>query len=255
VSPLMIAAYAGQPQIAKLLLDAGADPNAKDAKGNTAMAWTKISRAKKKAEKVIALLEQAGASPSTAKASQPEPADFGERSKLPEFQSALELAKKLTGSSGKSVDLESGTLEGVRAFRVRNNKDALDTLEKIRLEANELGAFAFLSEDLLERGTTYLVLMPGSGYQNAIIAFETPVGQSVDCYNLVKWLEKLEQKESFFITHIAPDLVRARFTGKLRDSKWVAKQIQSICIDALDSPVPSLAKHLEESLELFLWWD
>jgi len=255
VNPLMIAAYAGQPQIAKLLLDAGADPNATDAKGNTALAWAKISRAKKKAEKVVALLQQAGVSPSTAKGSLPEPADFGKRAKSAEFKSALELAKELTGSSGKPVDLESGTLEGVRAFRVGNNEDALDLLEKMRSEAQALGAFAFLSENLFEAAVTYLVLVPDTGYRKAIIAFETPNGQSVDCYDLVRWLEKLEQTEPFFITHIAPDLVRARFIGKLKEPKWVAKQIHNICTDAQDSPLPALAKHLEESGELFLWWD
>lgn len=255
VRPLMIAAYAGQPQIAKHLLDAGADPKAKDAQGNTATAWAKISRAKKQAEKVIALLKEAGVSPSAAAGSLPEPADFSERAKSPEFQSALELAKKLTGSSGKPIDLGSGTLEGLRAFRVRNEKAALDTLEKIRPKADALGAFAFLLEGLLQTGRTHLVLIPEAGYRKTIIAFETPNGQAVDCYDLVKWLEKLEQREPFFITHIAPDLVRARFIGKVKDPKWVAKEIQNICSDALDSPVLVLAKHLERSRELFLWWD
>jgi len=254
VKPLMIAAYAGQPEIAKLLLDAGADPNAKDANGNTAMAWAKISREKKKAGKVISLLQRTGVRPSTAKGSLPESVDFRKRASSPEFKSALELAKKLTGSSSKPVALESGT-QGLRAFRVRKNSGALDILEEIRPKANALGASAFLSEGLFETASTYLVLAPDAGYGKAIIAFETPNGQSVDCYDLVKWLEKLQQKEPFVITHIATDLVRARFTSKLKDPKWVAKQIYGICTDAQDSPLPALAKHLEKSGELFLWWD
>ena len=255
VMPLMIAAYAGKPEIAKLLLAARADPRAKDAKGNTALEWAKISRAKKKAQEVVGLLEQAGVSPSAGKGSLPEQADFGERAKSPEYEEALELAKKMTGSSGKPVDLDTGALEGVRAFAVRKSKTSLDLLEKIRPKLAAFGAFAFLSENLFEYDVTYLVVVPDPDYRKSIIAFETPVGQEVDCHDLNIWLEKLQAKEPFVITHIAPDLLRARFTGKLKDSKWVAKQIHAICSDAMESPVPMLAKHLEESGELFLWWD
>jgi uncharacterized protein len=255
VTPLMVAAYAGQPQIVELLLDGGADPNVKDAKGNTALDWAKISRSKKKAATVIALLEGTGMSSTKSKSALPEPADFSKRAKTAEFKSALELAKKLTKSSGKPVDLEDGIVEGAQAFRIGNEKTALDVLEKIRPKVAALGAFAFLSENLFEYDVTYLVLIPDPDYRKAIIALETPVGQSVDCYDLSKWLEKLEQKEPFVITHIAPDLVRARFTGKLKDAKWVAKQIHSICSDAMESPVPALAKHLDKSRQLFLWWD
>jgi len=255
VSPLMAAAYAGQPQIAKLLLEAGADLRAKDEKGNTAVAWARISRAKKKAEKIIALLQEAGLSESASESDLPEQADFSERGKSPEFKRALELAKKLTKSAPEPVDLDTGELNGVRAFKIRDSRKALDILEEIRPELAALGAYAFLSERLMEYDTTYLVLIPEPDYRKAIIAFETPVGQSIDCHDLNKWLKKLEEKEPFVITHIAPDLVRARFNGKLNDSKWVASQIHKICSDAMDSPVPKLAKHLEKSGELFLWWD
>ena len=34
--------------------------------------------------------------------------------------------------------------------------------------------------------------------------------------------------------------------AKLKDSKWVARQMHAICSDAMESPVPELAKHLHE---------
>jgi hypothetical protein len=256
VTPLMIAAYAGQPEIAKLLLEAGADPKAKDEKGNTAVAWAKISREKKKAAKIIEILEGEGVSESASKKGNlPEPADFSEAAKEPDFKSALGLAKQVTKSSPKVIELELGEVEGARAFKVGDEKKALEILKEIRPKVAALGAYAFLSEGLFEFNPTYLVLVPDRDYTKAIVAFETPVGQSVDCHDLNKWLKKLEEKEPFEITHIAPDLVRARFKGKLKDSKWVAKQMHAICSDAMDSPVASLAKRLEESGELFLWWD
>ncbi len=255
VTPLMISAYVGQPQITKLLLEAGADPKTRDAKGNTALDWAKISRARKKAEQVVSLLEEAGLRPSASKSALPEPADFSERAKSPEFTRALELAKKLTGSSGESVNLDNGDLEGVRAFPISKKKKPLDVLEKMRQKARALGTFAFLSEGHFGSAATYLVLVAHPDYQKAIVAFETPVGQSVDCHDLNKWLQQLEKKEPFVITHIAPDRIRARFIGKLKDPKRIAKQMHKICSDSMESPVVALAKHLEKSRELFLWWD
>ena len=255
VTPLMIAAWAGQPQIAKLLLEAGADPTARDEKGNTALAWARISRAKKKAETIIALLKEAGLSESDSASDLPEQADFGERARSPEFKSAIELARKLTKSPAKPLQLEVGSVEGVRIFELRDKKTALELLKEIRPKLAALGAFAFLSERLVKFDATYLVLIPDPDYRKAIIAFETPVGQSVDCHDLNKWLKKLEEKEPFIITHIAPDSVRARFKGKLKDSKWIVRQIQEICPEGMDSPIPAQAKHLEESGELVLWWD
>jgi len=255
VTPLMVAAYAGQPQIAKLLLEAGGDPKAKDAKGNTAAAWARISRAKKKAGKIVELLQEAGLADAASKSDLPEQADFTARAKSSEFKSALELAKKLTKSPPKPVELETGELEGVRGFRIRDKKKALEILEQIRPKLAALGAYAFLSEGMMEYDVTYLFLIPEPDYPKAIIAFETPVGQSVDCHDLNKWLKKLQEKEPFVITHIAPDSVRARFSGKLKDANWVARQIHEICSDAMDSPVAELAKHLEKTGELFLWWD
>src|SRR5262249_30184223 len=148
--------------------------------------------------------------------------------KSAEFQSVLELAKKVTKSSGEPVDLEEGIVEGARAFRIAKGKTALEILEMIRPKAAALGAFGFLSENLVKDGVTHLVLVPDPDYRKVIVAFETPVGQSVDSYDLNKWLKKLEQKEPFVITHIAPDLLRARFTSKLKDAKWVAKQVHEI---------------------------
>jgi ankyrin repeat protein len=86
VTPLMVAAYAGQMQTVKLLLDAGADINTVDAAGNTALAWAKISRAKAKAAKIIQLLEQAGASAGRDAGSLPEPVDFATRASSAEFR-------------------------------------------------------------------------------------------------------------------------------------------------------------------------
>ena len=161
----------------------------------------------------------------------------------------------MTKSAPKRMRLDTGELEGAKAFKIRDPEKAIELLEDVRPKLAALGACGFLSEHLMEYGATYLILVPDPDYQKALIALETPVGQSIDCHDLNQWLKKLEQREPFVVTHIGPDLVRARFTGKLKNSKWVAKQIQEICSEATGSPVAQLAQHLEKSGELFLWWD
>lgn len=255
VTPLMSAAYVGQLPIVKLLLEAGADVNAVDSEGNTAVAWAKISRAKAKAAKIIPLLEQAGATAAPNAGSLPEPVDFSARAKTPEFRKALALAKALTKSAGKSVELEEGPLAGVRAFHIRDRESALDLLDKIRPEITALGAFAFISEDLGEMNGPSLVLVPTAGYRDALIAFETPVGQSIDSYTLVAWLAKLEKTQPFVVTNLAPDRLQARFTTAIQNPMALAKAIEKICPDVINEPLAAAAGRLEKSRELYLWWD
>lgn len=255
VTPLMVAAYAGALQIVRLLLEAGVDVKAVDAAGNTALAWAKISRAKAKAAKFIPLLEQAGATACTDAGSLPEPVDFAPRAKSPEFRQAIKLAKALTKSASKSVELAEGPLLGVHAFRIRSPEFAASLLDEIRPKAASLGALAFLSENLYETSVPYLVMVPTTDYREAIIAFETPEGQSMDSHDLIAWLNELEKTQPFIMTHLAPDLLRARFTTPLKDGARIAKAIQKICPDVINSSVSGVAKHLEESRELYLWWD
>lgn len=255
VTPLMVAAYAGALQIVKLLLLAGADVMAVDAAGNTALAWAKISRAKAKAAKIMPLLEQAGATAGRDAGSLPEPVDFAARTKIPEFRKAIELAKALTRSAPRPVELADGPLAGAHAFRVSSPEAAATLLDEIRPQAASLGALGFLSENLYETSVPYLVMVPTTDYREAIIAFETPEGQSMDSYDLIAWLSELEMTQPFILTHLAPDLLRARFTTPVKDSVGIAKAIQKICPDVINTSIPSVAKSLDESRELYLWWD
>jgi hypothetical protein len=255
VTPLMVAAYAGAEQIVKLLLAAGADAQARDAAGNTAFDWVMISRAKAKAAKIVPLLEHAGAAVRSGGAGLPAPVDFAARGRSPEFRKAVNLAKAFTKSAPKPVELAEGPLAGARAFRLRSPEAAATLLEEFRPQAAAFGAFAFLCENLYEASVPYLVIVPTTDYREAIIAFETPEGQSVDSYELVGWLDELEKTQPFTVTHLAPDLIRAKFTSPLKDSVRIAKSIQKICPDVINSSITSVARHLAESNELYLWWD
>jgi hypothetical protein len=255
VTPLMVAAYAGQTPIVKLLLDAGSKVDAVDAAGNTAFAWAKAARAKAQGAKIAAMLEKAGATAQADTGALPEPVDFAARAKTPQFKQSLKIAKELTKSAGKPVELAEGPLAGASAFRIRKAESAAALLDEIRPQAAALGALAFLSENLYEMAVSYLVLVPTADYREAIVAFETPAGQSIDSYELVAWLEKLEKTQPFSLTHLAPDLVRAKFTTAIKNSKKLAKAIEKICPDVINTSLANVAKHLEKSQELYLWWD
>lgn len=255
VTPLMIAAYAGQWQIARLLLDSGVKIEAKDSEGNTAPDWAKISRAKDKAAKIISLLEKAGATADKSASTLPKLVDFTDRAKTPEFRKALDMARKLTKSAGRPVQLAEGPLPGSHSFPIHKRESALKMLEEMRPKAAALGALAVLSENQFEMATPYLVLLPTTDYCQAIIAFETPEGQSIDSYDLIAWLTKLEKTQPFVPTHLAPDLFRARFKTAIRDSRKLAKSIENICSDVINAPLDVVARQLEKSRELYLWWD
>lgn len=100
-----------------------------------------------------------------------------------------------------------------------------------------------------------LVLVPTTDYTEAIIAFETPEGQSMDCYELVSWLKNLEKDQPFEMTHLAPDLFRARFTTEIKEPLELAKRIEKICGDVINGPLEKFANHMATSRELYLWWD
>jgi hypothetical protein len=241
-------------QTVDLLLRAGVDVNAVDAAGNSAIDWAKISRAKVKASKIIQLLEHAGAHQNKRTSKLPQPLDFAARAKSASFRKAIAVAKTVTKSPGKTVQLATGPLPGAHAFLIRDRDLALHVLNKVRTKVTQLGAFAFISEEM---GVSSLVLIPSVDYRDAIIAFETPVGQSIDCYKLIDWLNDIEKTWPFVITHIAQDRIQARFTTEIRNSKKLAKSIRNICPDVADTSLEldKVAKHLERSGELFLWWD
>jgi hypothetical protein len=131
----------------------------------------------------------------------------------------------------------------------------MNVLDEVRSKVASLGVLAFLSEDLLRQSCPCVVLVPAADYREAIIAFETPAGQPMDSYELAAWLADLEKRQPFIITHIASDRIEARFTTRIRDARRLAKAIRKICPDVINEPIENVAKHLEQSRKLYLWWD
>lgn len=253
-TPLMLAAHAGHAAAVRLLLAGGADPNRTDSIGYTAMAWAKACRSKAKGAKVVELLEKAGAATGNRVAPTVGPPDFKTRARAATFQQALDLVKQVTGSAARSVELEEGILAGVKGFAVKSAQ-TVELLDRLRPELQKLNAIAVISNHLTGNGKSRLILFPTNDVYEAIAAFETPQGQSLSSEDLIEWLKKLSRRDPFEITHLAPDALRARFLGKLKDPLALANEIDAICHDVVNEPIEKVAERLEKARELYLWWD
>jgi hypothetical protein len=256
VTALMFAIALGEVNSVKFLLKAGAKVDARDSRGQTATDWVKTLRSKAKAEKITQLLIDSGATDSGKKSESEATVDFAERSKSEEFKKAIELVKGFTRAAAKPVELSEGKLPGAKSFNLRKVKPMFEFLSEVRNAVVPLNAMAFFSENTYGDGPEepVLVLLPTTDYREAIVAFETPEGQSIDSHELNKWLTELERAQPFFITHIKPDTVRAVFTTPLAEQEKIAKAIQQICPE-VTKITPEFVKKLEQSRELFLWWD
>ena len=142
-------------------------------------------------------------------------------------------------------------MKGAYGFSVPADS-AIKLLDDLRQKVSALSAMVFLFPDM---NTVQLVLVPTTDYAEAVIAFDTPEGQSMDCYELVRWLKTLEKEQPFEITHLAPDLLRARFLTEIKEPLQLAKRIEKICSDVVNEPIEKVARHLATSHELYLWWD
>jgi ankyrin repeat protein len=255
VTPLMIAASAGQFAAVKLLLASGADASATDASGRTALAWAQLVGAKTKREKVVALLQDAGLGPTAADRAVACQPDLAALAKSPEFQRAQEVAKELTKSAGKKVELAEGSLPGAKAFAIKQGQQPLDLLAKVREQLEPGKGVAVLSEGLLKSGATCLAVIPVPTVYDVLLAFETPEGQRLTSEELITWLKELHESQPLDITHVASDSVRARFLSELRNPLTLAKSIEAICSDVINEPIDKVAENLALSRELYLWWD
>lgn len=252
-SPLMFAAHFGEVAMVKLLLKFGADPHHVDAQGNNVITWARASRSKVKASKIIGILEKEGVVATAGKSAIPQAPDFSSRAKSPEFKKAIAIVRMITGSVVETVELAEGPLPGAKAFRVADDARAL--LNELTQRLVGLNCMAFLSEDVTSKNGFCIVLLPTTDYREAITAFETPEGQSITSEDLVRWLESIRKQQPFEIVELKPDLLRATFSTEIVEPLTLAKNIEEICPDVINEPLPKVATNLARSRELYLWWD
>jgi len=254
---LMYAAFENDFPTCEVLLAAGADINAKDEKGNTALSYaTESVRHKYGGKKMIAWLEKKGAVVGKAhsKAAKPTPGSaLGKAAESAEFQRVLQELKDLTKKKANALEGHEDTIEGAYGFLV-SEKQSRQIVEQKQTEYVARGAFIFHGEDLTGKPGPCLGVVATSDPFAAVTAIGTE-GPNENVYNadLVKWLKQVMKQENGRIVGLAFATIEVVLGDSPRDAMRLAQQIQKIASAAGDDPA-ALAKKLETDHRFTLWW-
>jgi ankyrin repeat protein len=168
ITALMAAAFHGNPDAVQLLLAAGADMNAQDAEGHTALDYASFDA--KRCRKVVALLEKAGgvSSRSFPREQGAATRGFAAAARKPAFKAALARIQELTGVKPAPLVGAEGKIPGGYGFLVTDNAGknlvaglqaefaatgdrARKFVEAHQAEMRARGGYLFHSRDLLDR--------------------------------------------------------------------------------------------------------
>jgi len=253
ITALMAAAWMGHEKVVRQLIEAGTDPKRADEKGHTAVDWARLCREKKKAAKVIEFLEAAGAAegePFIEIAGVP---DFEARAKRPEFKAAVAEFTRQLGKPARGF----GEFDGGAFFKMTKKKaEAIVEQEQEKWLAQSV--FVFRTGYNTPDDESYVGLLPTADKYDALAALETGGMNEGGTADVIRRLKQIEKDDPFVLTFISEDTVEGEFNEKVKTPARVAKKIYAICSDIVTQgtgTVAALAKELQRSRRLFLWWD
>jgi hypothetical protein len=269
-----MAASSGDIQSVKLLLDAGADPLAKDEFGNTPRDG--LQYAKKKNPQMGSLLEEAERSapkkearPKPKKAEPAIPHDWKNapwEAERPDFAGAAQSDKfrqatALVADALNAQPREQQDFPGARLFSttmsaaarlIQIRRDALTDLSAMAIRGFGRGAFRDDAPD-------DVMLIPTTNWEEAVAFIQTadPNGDKGPG-QVIAGLRQLFSLRPFYITQIAHDTIAGHFIAPAANSRALAKWMEAFCSDIVHQGVGSvseLARQLKESDRLYFWWD
>ena len=269
-TPLSSAVLARHHDVARVLLEAGADPNFKGMLGSL----TAIAK-KNKDKAMLELLVAHGAAVIAKDPSKQLVKGFSAAAAMPAFQKVLGELASLTGKP----PVESTKVPGTYQIVLRKPEEAAKSLaldlsgtepekrsaavvhhlaEKVRATG-----FHLIVADLqLENKPTKLVLLPTAD-KFAVIAARGTNGVNYGLTNqdVVAWLRELDADDPFVLTDCWLDYVGGRFMQPLSAegaAKWGPKMV-AFCPDLVDGDVvesaDDLAAQLKGTEEFGFWWD
>lgn len=242
-TPLMGAAMWDRLEAAQLLLEAGANPSFKDGEGSTAAQWAK----KGVNGEILDLLERAGSGLDPARSAAKALAAAADTPKFKKTRAAL---ARLFRKPGKSW----GRCKGILQFG--NSTDTI--VEKARREARKAGYLLIGTQT--DAGKNSWLLFPTKDKFVVLYACGTNgVNAGHDTNDVVAWLRKLDRRFAFDLDACGEDFLSGSFKKPVKNAKKLAAELAEWCPDLIDGDsienAADLARHLQESQTLYLWWD
>ena len=185
----------------------------------------------------------------------PSRVDFRRASQSPSFRESVDDFEE--DSDGKRVRVIG--IPGAAGFRVGHRR-ADDQLDEWNAKYYSRGVFVFRYENTFGySGRDALILLPTTD-KFAVLRAAGTNGVNYDILNrqIIRWLRRLDRTHPFVLTEAGIDTAAGRFVRPVEDPDRLAKQMYRFCPDIVDQgtgTVPALARELERTQTLYLWWD
>jgi ankyrin repeat protein len=270
LSAVMRAAAAGHLETVRLLIASGADVNARDAVGNTAL----LQAAWGGHWPVVEGLREAGALIDDRNRDFLKALDFPERARQPGFQEAAEHVAALCRSAPRPVEETPGAVCFELPFQGRYEALLPEWEDEFKAEWE---ARHQISAEIEERASDFcrqrdchlirshfrddgytLVLLPAPDKYAVIAAFGTEaVNYNLDTTAIMNWLRELERVHPFHLTGCSSDMIEGRFLTAVQDAESLARRMEDFCPDLVGQVVDSLEEVVGVLAErrFHFWWD
>jgi hypothetical protein len=270
MTPLICAAIEGHVQVVRLLLQAGADRDAKF-DGQTALKMVtdeiQYPTLPGSAERKQSYLDVAALLADTSAAGGPaedtvalEVANFARNARQPAY---LQVRQVLADRCGEArpwqpVPDHGVAAEEVNRFTLRQCANP-KTITGLQEDVYQAGYHLVLAEPWVPGEDAEFVLFPTPDKFAVIAAVGTEgANYSVQSPDVIAWLRNLEKLNPFALCYCAHDLVGGDFLGPVKSAKKLAAQIAEFCPSCLDEGLETteeLARAFSKSKAFLLRWD
>lgn len=266
-TPLIRAADDGNVDVVRVLLEAGADRNAKY-QGETALQMIKERLDdpdyEEFADEYQEIAKLLGASP-TKSAKSPDAmkevaAKFATNSRRPAYAKLVERLRSTCGDgrSWNPVADHGIRADNVVAFSLKNCKRQ-KTVDDLQKESFDAGCHLILSEPWSPGEDASLVLFPTDN-KLAVVAVVGTEGANHGVKNskLMSWLEVLDAENPFRLVVCNHESIGGAFIGPVKKAANLAERIVALCPDCIDDEIvdeEALALVIKKSKSFYMRWD
>ena len=255
------AAQCGHLRVAQLLIEKGANPNKRDTFGELPVDSAKMF-GRPEVEKYLRSLSKNSKKPKPDDSWEDDDSDEREMvmAKIPKFGKKLQSKKfkKTVDSLAARCQSEPTYLDNHVEIHVDSSlQDQLSILE-LQDEILEFGYFLVDCSGSTEKPVK-LAIFPTKHWQDALAVIQTNgCNYNVGSQDIIDWLERWESDNPCRILGLRHDLVSGIYPKKLKKPKSLAKSMLDLCPDTVEQGFGSLeelTQHLKKERNFFMWWD